>query len=240
MSFQFRNFFVCDENSALKVGTDAVLLGAAMTLPAKKGAKCLDIGTGCGVIALMASQRCDGAHIVAIDIDEGSIADARLNFSRSPWPERLTALHSSLEDFQASLQSDSETFDCIFSNPPFFKEDTLSPSKRKATAKSCRGAGLSYREIIDFAVSHLKTDGSLSLILPYSERMGAVSYAALKGFRTFRTISIRSCENKPFSRIIVEFTLAGGLETEQSTLTINKEGSERSLLYTSLTKEFYL
>lgn len=54
--FRFRRFEVRNRDSALKVGTDAVLLGAAMTiLPSDRTA--LDIGTGTGVIALMAAQR---------------------------------------------------------------------------------------------------------------------------------------------------------------------------------------
>ena len=55
-SFRFKQFSIRNDRAALKVGTDAVLLGAAMTLlPSDRRA--LDIGTGTGVIALMAAQR---------------------------------------------------------------------------------------------------------------------------------------------------------------------------------------
>ena len=68
--FRFRQFSVINERSALKLGTDAVVLGAAMTLPASSPApQCLDIGTGTGVIALMLAQRCPRARILGIDID---------------------------------------------------------------------------------------------------------------------------------------------------------------------------
>lgn len=54
--FRFKKFNVVNERSAMKVNTDGVLLGAAMTiLPSDR--RLLDIGTGTGTIALMAAQR---------------------------------------------------------------------------------------------------------------------------------------------------------------------------------------
>ena len=92
--FRFRRFSLHNEKSALKVGTDAVLLGAAMTLKAEDR-RALDIGTGTGVIALMAAQRAPQLHIEAIDIDGPSAEEAALNFSESPWPDRLRATRNS-------------------------------------------------------------------------------------------------------------------------------------------------
>lgn len=65
-NFRFKQFTINQENSAMKVNTDGVLLGAWMSLPdtvqvpdtSPSGAlRLLDIGTGTGVIALMAAQR---------------------------------------------------------------------------------------------------------------------------------------------------------------------------------------
>ena len=54
--FQFKKFCVVNERSAMKVNTDGVLLGAAMTI--MPGDRCfLDVGTGTGTIALMVAQR---------------------------------------------------------------------------------------------------------------------------------------------------------------------------------------
>ena len=81
-TFRFRQFEVRNRDSALKVGTDAVLLGAAMTiLPSDRTA--LDIGTGTGVIALMAAQRSEGCRITGIDIDRASADEAAVNFKNS-------------------------------------------------------------------------------------------------------------------------------------------------------------
>lgn len=54
--FRFKRFDVVNERSAMKVNTDGVLLGAAMTIK-PEDRRLLDIGTGTGTIALMAAQR---------------------------------------------------------------------------------------------------------------------------------------------------------------------------------------
>ena len=68
--FKFKQFTVFHDRSSLKVGTDAVLLGAWAEVSEAK--RILDIGTGSGVIALMLAQR-SNAQIDAIDIDAGKL-----------------------------------------------------------------------------------------------------------------------------------------------------------------------
>lgn len=88
--FRFKKFEVVNERSAMKVNTDGVLLGAAMTIkPADR--YLLDIGTGTGTIALMAAQRLsqacighsDNRSISPCSCDEGPVA-SRIERSISP------------------------------------------------------------------------------------------------------------------------------------------------------------
>ena len=130
--FRFKQFSVKDDVSAMKIGTDAVLLGALMTLSSEER-YLLDIGTGTGIISLMAAQRlssikthrdsliqgtevvdtaCSGGfsplqnfQIEAIDIDAGAAAEAAENFSISKWNTNLRSIHSSLEDFLSQTAS---------------------------------------------------------------------------------------------------------------------------------------
>ena len=73
--FAFKRFTVRQPRSAMRVGTDGVLLGAWCD-SAPAGGRMLDVGTGTGVIALILAQRNPSARIDAVEIDEGSCLDA--------------------------------------------------------------------------------------------------------------------------------------------------------------------
>lgn len=163
MAFRFKQFTVNDHNSALKVGTDAVLLGA--WAGGGKPAKILDVGTGCGLLSLMLAQRFQNSQITAIDIHEGSLLDARENFKSSPWSDRLLAIHKSLQVFTLERQA---TFDLIISNPPFFNRSLLPPDNNKKIAK--HSGELSYGELTKAASLLLNPSGKLAMILPYENR----------------------------------------------------------------------
>ena len=127
--FRFRQFAVAHDRCAMRVNTDAVLLGAWCPLPDEAPEPhILDIGTGSGVIALMLAQRCPAARITAIDIDEPSVIQARENFLASPWPDRLTAQHISLQDFTPPLKGGrGDSYNLILSNPPYFRNALRNP-----------------------------------------------------------------------------------------------------------------
>ena len=105
-----------------------MLLGAFAESRSPK--KILDVGTGCGVLALMMAQRYPSAKITAIELDENSCIDARKNFQSSTWSNRLQLI---IDDFfQDSLASN---FDLIISNPPFHLENVNSINERLDAAK---------------------------------------------------------------------------------------------------------
>ena len=228
--FRFCRFEVRNRDSALKVGTDAVVLGASMTiLPSDRAA--LDIGTGTGVIAVMAAQRSVDCRIVGIDSDPASASEASFNFRSSPWADRLSAVCSPLSEFVTG-----QKFDLIFSNPPYYDASLKNPDPREAAARHTDS--LSYREILSFASSHLVPGGRLSLILPSDRLRDLRRCAASFGLHPFRQLHIRTVPGKPPRRVIVEFSTVKRGEEEAFLTLMN--GGERTEEYRSLTREFYL
>ena len=254
--FRFKKFDVINERSAMKVNTDGVLLGAAMTIKAGDR-RLLDIGTGTGTIALMAAQRVEeipgragndamiagnegtiaGNDVVidAIDVDEPSASEAGMNFRSSPWPDRLHAHNLSLQDF---AQESDCTYDLIFSNPPYFEDSLTAPDERKSTARHT-SEGLSYRDIFDFAKDRLSEEGRVSLVLPADQEAALTRYARMCGFHLFRIMRVRTVPRKAPSRIVAEFSRIRCAEPEDFILTIQNEG-KYTQEYLSLTHEFYL
>lgn len=220
-----------NERSALKIGTDAIVLGSAMTiLPSDSSV--LDIGTGTGVIALMAAQRCPNAAIEAIDIDADSAAEAAGNFAASPWPSRLCARHTALREYTPSGR-----FDLIFSNPPYFESSLKNPDGRSATARHTDS--LSYREICAFASENLNDEGRLSLILPVESERTLLRLAAGFGLYPFRLLRVQTTPKKQASRLVAEFSKKRQALQEQSLVLMDSDGS-RSAEFSNLTKDFYL
>ena len=114
--FQFKAFRVRQSHSAMKIGTDGVLLGAWVQL-LESCKTVLDIGTGTGLLSLMLAQRYAQISLHAIEIDAAAAAEAQFNFEQSPWHERLRLEQSDFVTFSAQKNL---VFDHIVCNPPFY------------------------------------------------------------------------------------------------------------------------
>lgn len=156
--FRFQQFSVVQEQSAMKICTDTLLFGAMM--PSVAGRTVLDIGTGSGVLALMAAQM-GGERITGVELTEEAYREAKLNFALSPWADRLQAVYGSIQDFAetAALQ-----YDLIVCNPPFFERHYPSSNKLRRTARHAEQ--LDFGELIGIVDRLLAPEGSCYLLLP--------------------------------------------------------------------------
>lgn len=215
----------------MKVGTDAVLLGASVNI--SDAHSILDIGTGCGVIALMLAQRSNVA-ISAIDIDKPSIEQAEENFKKSPWSDQLLAIPSSLQNF---AKDSKEKYDLIVSNPPFFENSLESPDPRKKLSKHSNA--LSHSELITRAVKLLSPGGSFEVIVPFSEREKFVNLALIENLYCEKELEIYPKKGKTANRIILRFSKEKK-EIEILELTIRNTDNSFTEEYISLTKNYYI
>lgn len=261
--FRFKRFDVVNERSAMRVNTDGVLLGAAMTVR-DTDRVLLDIGTGTGTIALMAAQRLMGTEIPgqagndavnqagndirsravnevridAIDIDEPSVTEAAANFNNSPWQDVLHAYNMSLDGYAAEIAGGDISFDLIFSNPPYFDESLRALQERRNNARHT-STGLSFREILEFSSRHLTEQGRLSMVLPADLEAQLTRHARMCGLHLFRILRVRTVPRKEPSRIIAEFSRQRCESPHEELLTIQNEG-KYTQEYLSLTHDFYL
>ncbi len=228
--FKFKQFSVLNEKSALKVGTDAVLLGAALHIP-ESARRALDIGTGTGVIALMVAQRGPDLSIEAIDIDALSVEEAEYSFRNSPWADRLSVSKIRLQEYRPEHK-----FDMVFSNPPYFLNSLKNPDKRESGAR--HNDSLELKDIFAFCREQLNDSGSIALILPYEQAKSAKLCGISFGFRPYMELCIQSSENKMPKRVILEFSKE--LKAYSSGTLCLYRGGEKSEEYKRLCEDFYL
>ena len=227
--FRFKQFSVDDSKCAMKVGTDAVILGAWADVSGVESI--LDIGTGCGLIALMAAQR-SKARITAIDIDEDATLQSKENFSSSPWHERIEIVHTALQQFHSE-----NTFDLIISNPPFFKNALKTPYHQRNLAR--HNDTLSFESLV-YAVNRvLSESGKFVFILPIEEANEVIKLALAHQIYLNRCCTVFSRPDKSPNRIMAELSRRKSAVIIE-TLTIRDQNNQYTPEYKVLTKDFYL
>ena len=193
--FKFKQFTVHQEHAPFKITTDSVMLGAWAQLTGAKNI--LDIGTGTGILALMAAQRTE-ARIVAIEPDPGSYMQAGLNFSDSPWHERITLIKTRVQEY---FPPSGFLFDAIITNPPFFVDFLPNPDPGKAMARHL--LTLSFRELLEAALRLMTPSGTLQLVLPVNEAGHIIELAGSLGLHCQRKLNVRPTPEHPPSRVLM-------------------------------------
>ena len=232
--FRFKQFTINQSDSAMKVGTDGVLLGAWTGLP-EKGSEVLDIGTGTGLLSLMIAQKHLNAKITAIEIDKASCRQAKENFKDSTWEDRLSVEEISFQDF--GLRS-SQKFDLIIVNPPYFSNSL--PASDPSCSLARHQQNLSLEELILGVKKLLHPDGYLSLILPSDQKTKCLVLAKEMGLLPFRILNVRPNPGKEFIRVLIEFSFNMKNFIENELVIEKNKRHEYSNDYIQLTKDFYL
>lgn len=249
--FSFKRFTVHQAHSAMKVGTDGVLLGAwCMRRDAPsdirekelhKAERWLDVGTGTGVIALMLAQRFAESEIDALEPDVWACEDARTNFGASPWETRLHLIPDRLQDY---VERTSLRYDYIVTNPPFFVDSLPSPDDARTRAR--HAATLPYDELLEGVRKLLKEEGAFSLILPPAESRLFSLEATARGWWLQRRTEVCSTPNSGIRRVLMQWGRLGQIPATEKgpmrcdRLTIHTRENTYSDEYRALTRDFYL
>jgi tRNA1Val (adenine37-N6)-methyltransferase len=216
----------------MKVGTDSMLLGS--WVDPGKAATVLDVGTGCGILALMMAQK-SSSRIEAIDIHPPSAEEAGMNFLKSPWKERLSSHCISLRDFSARAVT---RFDLVISNPPFFSNSLKPGSLTRAISR--HEQSLSLRSLLDGSVALMHGASLLCLVLPVTEHKAFIRMAGERNLYIQKALQVRPCPLKPFNRVLLELGfLKKPVPAKKELIISESENGPFTKEYLSLTQEFH-
>jgi tRNA1Val (adenine37-N6)-methyltransferase len=231
--FQFKQFIIQQNKTAMKVGTDGVLLGSWVKISAK-AERILDIGTGTGLIALMMGQRSTAKVVDAVELNEAAYQQALENFKESNWSERLSCHHSSFQEFSNEMEGN---YDLIVSNPPFHISTQKTVLEDRAMAR--HSDNLPFIELLLGVAKLLNKKGSCAFIIPFSEQDNFIVLAEKQGLFPSRIMHVKGNNESPIKRSLLQFSFVKK-EMLKKELVIENSRHIYTKDYIELVKDFYL
>ncbi len=231
--FQFKQFNVQQDQCAMKIGTDSVLLGAWTPLDTNQFSV-LDIGAGTGVLSLMLAQRSHAQVIDALEIDEQAYEQCVDNFETSPWADRLFCYHADLAEFAEEIE---DKYDLIISNPPFYSEDYKTNNTQRDLARFTDA--LPFDHLLESVSQLLSEDGVFTVIIPFKEEANFIKLASGVNLFPNNILRVKGSDTSEIKRSLLAFSFReSDIKTE--TLVIEIERHQYTQDYINLTQDFYL
>ena len=231
--FQFKQFAIQQDKCAMKIGTDAVLIGAWCPVDNNPNSV-LDIGAGTGILSLILAQRTIAEQIDAIEIDESAYEQCVDNFENSSWSDRLFCFHAGLDEFVEDPECE---YDLIISNPPFYTEDFKSENEQRDLARF--EDALPFHDLIEAADLLLSEKGIFVVIIPFKEEFNFTSLSEGFDLFPFKITHVKGTPTSKIKRSLIAFSRVDA-EFSMDELIIETSRHVYTQKYINLTKDFYL
>ncbi|WPR74475.1 tRNA1(Val) (adenine(37)-N6)-methyltransferase [Algoriphagus sp. NG3] len=228
--FQFQQFRINQENCAMKISTDAVMLGALADAASPR--ETLDVGTGTGVIALMLAQRFPEAKIQAVEIDPPAASQALGNFRSNAFSHRMQLWEGRFQEFEPQKK-----YDLIVSNPPYFPDHLKSSDVQRNMA--LHTDELSFADLLGKVAQLLKEDGQFWVILPPRQMQDFQKEAEKHGLFAETKFTLQDKPGKRIQREICAFSRRQN-DLETSAIFIKNEDGTPHETYVGLVSDFLL
>jgi tRNA1Val (adenine37-N6)-methyltransferase len=227
--FQFKQFSLAHSKSALKIGTDSILLGS--WAETKNALNILDVGSGCGILSFMLAQKAPQAKILGIENEDDSFQESLFNLKGNPFKERVDFTLADFKDWTSDLR-----FDLIVSNPPYFEvaQTTGNPARDNARRQN----SLSHELLLNNILLVLAEKATVNLILPPPEAQNFIALAQKKGLHLMRFCSVKSKEEALTKRCLISLSNYPSPLQEQEIILYQANG-KRHHQFTEITADFY-
>ena len=226
--FNFKKFSIIQSKSAMKVGTDGVLLGSWVNC--EKANNILDIGSGTGLLALMLAQRNTSCIINAIEIDKDASDEAQLNIINSDWSNRISVQNIDIQSYKSNIK-----YDLIISNPPFYPSSFFNNKRIIARHTNL----LSFDDLISSSVSLLSIKGLFAVVIPKNYELDFCQRARDNKLFILRVCNVKGRKNTDIKRVLLEFSFLESRVTNEN-LIVEESRHQYTKEYTDLCKDFYL
>lgn len=230
--FQFKQFRVEQAQCAMKVCTDACILGAWFAAKLANHSYVLDVGSGTGLLMMMLAQQSE-SDIHGIEINLDCFKQLKENIGQNEWKQRLQAFPGDVRQFKFPVK-----YDFIISNPPFFENDLPSSSAANQVARHSNQLTLS--ELIAVFDKNLQPSGSVGVLLPYHRWQYFDTLARQHHFYCTEKLFVRQSPlHDPF-RAILHYARHEEKYVPSFELIIQDKNAGYTAEFTELLKPYYL
>ncbi len=231
--FSFKQFIVHQDQTAMKVTTDACIFGACISIDGTK--KILDIGTGTGLIAMMLAQRTK-SQIDAVEIENSAYSQAVINIQKSIFKKQINVFNTSIQLFSEQSEQQNQ-YDLIVSNPPFFQNHLK--SEKTSRNNSLHTDTLSFEDLIHSVLRLISSVGTFVVLLPLYESSVFEELAISQGLYPQKKLTISHRKDTKILRIITTFGFTK-TQTQEENLIIKNPDESYSFAFKMLLKDYYL
>ncbi|WEK34125.1 MAG: methyltransferase [Candidatus Pseudobacter hemicellulosilyticus] len=230
--FQFKQFTIHQDQCAMKVCTDACVLGAWFAAKVPDFSTILDIGSGTGLLMMMLAQK-TGSDIHGIEIDLSAFKQLKENINQNSWKERFRIFPGDARTYTFPAK-----YDFIISNPPFFENDLPSATDEEQVAKHSKS--LKLDELLEVINTNLDPFGAFGILLPYHRWEYFHQLAAANGFSLVENLLVKQSPQHPFFRSILHYSRSKENFSPLHELVIKGEDGAYTEDFTELMKDYYL
>jgi len=217
--FYKKKVTILQNKKGYRFSVDAPIL--ADFLPSLPSEESLEIGTGCGIVSMLALYKKKFSHITGIEIQEQLSRLARLNAEKNRFHDRFQVIHGDFNNIYAEFKGTRT----IFSNPPFFElnRGRLSPNEEIRHAKA--ETKLNLRQLIKNTSRILNPGGGFYLILPYHRYHELIILSRQTGFFISRIRDVFSFKDGKPERFLVQLSIENvSVEKMKPLIIFKKKG----------------
>jgi len=229
----YDDLYIIQDTEMFNFSLDSVLLPNFVTLN-KKINKILDIGCGNAPIPLILSTKTE-ACITGVEIQTKSYELAKKSVSINNLEGKINIINADINELYLDIESD--TFDVITCNPPFFEvtdESKFNKNDYKTIAR--HEVKLNLDDIFKIARKLLKNNGNIAIVNRPNRLIEILDTMRKYNIEPKRIQFVYPKKDKDANILLVEGTKNGnkGLKIEAPIYTHNEDGE-----YTEQVKKYF-
>jgi tRNA1Val (adenine37-N6)-methyltransferase len=219
-TFHLQQFAIDQSRSGMKICSDTLLFGAAISVEGAK--RIMDIGAGTGILSLMQAQKCNALidstfdTITAVELTQEAAIEAQDNVSNSPWADQIKVIQEDIQQFSHDHKNkNNDGYDLIISNPPFFVDQSKTSNDKPLRHVARHSDHLSFKDLCHSIDRLLIESGSVYLLLPLISIADLCTEALDVGLQLIEQIDIAESASHPVKVSILHLVRKSTLDKRE-------------------------